>query len=155
MALQHQLQGSSLTFSSISMAVRFVVSKFSTSAVSSRNSPPAADSRASSESSSSFSRILNSFWLFVRFACDTSAPRDASVTRPGETLPSTTVCFGLSLMCWCTRRVDVAPLGTPCPPQGEAVMVPVAGPGSAGQWWTRSCPRTPGLGARSALEEQQ
>lgn len=93
MALQHQPWGSSLTFSSISMAVHFVVSRFSTSAVSSRNSPAAADSRASRESSSSFSRILNSFWLFVRFAYNTSAPRDASVTRPGDTLPSITAFF--------------------------------------------------------------
>lgn len=70
-ALQHPLRGSLLTFSSISMAVRFVVSRFSTRAVSPRNSPAAADSRASRESSSSFSLILNSFWLFVRFAYNT------------------------------------------------------------------------------------
>ena len=59
-----------LTFSSISLAVCLVVSRFSTKAVSPRKFPDAADSRASRESSSSFRTILNSFWDLVRFACE-------------------------------------------------------------------------------------
>lgn len=50
-----------LTFSSISLAVCLVVSRFSTKAVSPRKFPEAADRRARSESSSSFRTILNSF----------------------------------------------------------------------------------------------
>lgn len=50
-----------LTFSSISLAVCLVVSRFSTKAVSPRKFPDAADRRASRESSSSFRTILNSF----------------------------------------------------------------------------------------------
>lgn len=53
--------GDGPTFSSISLAVCLVVSRFSTKAVSPRKFPDAADSRASRESSSSFSTILNSF----------------------------------------------------------------------------------------------
>jgi hypothetical protein len=49
------------TFSSISLAVCLVVSKFSTKAVSPRKFPDAADRRARRESSSSFRTILNSF----------------------------------------------------------------------------------------------
>lgn len=58
-----------LTFSSISLAVCLVVSRFSTRAVSPRKLPDAADSRASRESSSAFRTILNSFCDLVRFAC--------------------------------------------------------------------------------------
>ena len=53
--------GDGPTFSSISLAVCLVVSRFSTKAVSPRKFPDAADSRASRESSSSFRTILNSF----------------------------------------------------------------------------------------------
>lgn len=53
--------GGELTFSSISLAVCLVVSRFSTRAVSPRKFPEAADSRASRESSSSLRTILNSF----------------------------------------------------------------------------------------------
>lgn len=51
----------SVTFISISAAVRLVVSKFSTRAVSPKKFPPAEESLDRRESSSSFSLILNSF----------------------------------------------------------------------------------------------
>lgn len=74
-----------LTFSSISLAVCLVVSRFSTKAVSPRKFPDAADSRASRESSSSFRTILNSFWDLVRFACKRGRPRKETQlpARPG------------------------------------------------------------------------
>ena len=59
----------SATCTSISAAVRLVVSRFSTSAVSPRKLPPAADRRESKESSSSFSLTVNSFCCRVSFAC--------------------------------------------------------------------------------------
>ena len=52
----------------MSCAVSLVVSRFSTRAVSPRKFPPADDSRESSESSSSFSLILNSFCCLVNSA---------------------------------------------------------------------------------------
>lgn len=110
--------GSTFTFSSISLAVRFVISRFSTSAVSRRKSPPAADSRASSESSSSFSLILNSFWLLVRLAYNSS-------TQGCVAQEITTVLAPVTLSaCWCKGKVDVAPPGSPHHPQGEVMGVP-------------------------------
>ena len=58
-----------LTFCSISAAVRLVISRFSTRAVSPRKLPPADERRDSKESSNSFSLILKSFCCLVSSAC--------------------------------------------------------------------------------------
>jgi hypothetical protein len=56
----------SLTFSSISVAVRFVLSKFSTNSVSPRKFEPADDKRAKRLSSRRFNVILNLFCCLVK-----------------------------------------------------------------------------------------
>ena len=65
-----------VTFSSISAAVRLVISRFSTSSVSPRKFPEAEDSRDRRLSSSVFRVILNPFCCFVRLDWDNKKHSD-------------------------------------------------------------------------------